>query len=235
MPQGGKRHGACRECLAHSWLLARLSGHLDAVRAQIGEVLALSDRELIEAVAGKGREAVAREYDAFRADQLRQSCAAAGLEPVCRCDSRYPARLLASPAPPALLHVAGGLDRFGELAGGDPVAVVGARRASSYGLEVARALGRGLAAADVVLVSGMAFGIDSAAHAAAVDAGGRTIAVLPGGADRAYPRAKRALWRRISDQRRRDLGAAAGDSSEAVDVSRTESDHRLAQRDDRRR
>ena len=74
--------------------------------------------------------------------------------------------------------------------------VVGARRASSYGREVARELGRDLAAAGLVVVSGLAFGIDACAHRGALDAG-RTVAVLGCGADVAYPAAHRSLWRRI--------------------------------------
>jgi DNA processing protein len=73
------------------------------------------------------------------------------------------------------------------------VAIVGTRRASPEGLEVARALGRGLASAGVTVVSGMALGIDSAAHAGAVESGGRSVAVLAGGADVPYPARKRAL------------------------------------------
>ncbi len=97
---------------------------------------------------------------------------------------------------PAVLHVAGAPHA---LPGPEDVAVaiVGARRATPYGLEVARALGRGLAAARVIVVSGMALGIDAAAHAGALEAGGPTIAVLAGGADVPYPRSKASLYRRI--------------------------------------
>ena len=97
---------------------------------------------------------------------------------------------------PAVLHVAGDpevLPAPDEVA----VAIVGARRATPYGLEVARALGRGLAAARVTVVSGMALGIDAAAHAGALEVGGPTIAVLAGGADVPYPRSRPALHRRI--------------------------------------
>jgi DNA processing protein len=87
----------------------------------------------------------------------------------------------------------------GTLATGPAVAVVGSRKPSPDGLEVARALGRGLAAAGVTVVSGMALGIDSAAHEGALQAGGPTIAVLAGGADVAYPRSKRALHGRIRE------------------------------------
>jgi DNA processing protein len=77
--------------------------------------------------------------------------------------------------------------------------VVGTRRASSYGLEVATALGRGLAAAGVTVVSGLALGIDAAAHRGALDAAGPTVAVLGCGADVAYPRTNRALYARIRE------------------------------------
>ena len=103
----------------------------------------------------------------------------------------------ALPTPPAALHVAGGLDRFLELARMDPVAIVGARNASAYGLDVARSLGRGLASAGVAVISGMALGVDSAAHAGALDTGKPTVAVLPGPADSPYPARRRALHSRI--------------------------------------
>jgi DNA processing protein len=78
------------------------------------------------------------------------------------------------------------------------VTVVGARRASSYGREVARELGRELAAAGLVVVSGLAFGIDACAHRGALEAG-LSFAVLGCGADVAYPAAHRSLWRRIGE------------------------------------
>jgi DNA processing protein len=77
------------------------------------------------------------------------------------------------------------------------VAIVGARRAGPDGLEVARGLGRGLAAAGVTVVSGMALGVDSAAHAGALEAGGPTLSVLASGADVPYPSSKRGLYREL--------------------------------------
>jgi DNA protecting protein DprA len=76
--------------------------------------------------------------------------------------------------------------------------VVGARRASSYGREIARQLGRELGAAGITVISGMAFGIDACAHRGALEAG-RTVAVLACGPDVAYPAAHRSLWRRIQE------------------------------------
>ena len=77
------------------------------------------------------------------------------------------------------------------------MAIVGARRASAYGLEVARALGRGLAAAGLTVISGMAMGVDAAAHEGALEGAGSTIAVLAGAAEIPYPASQRALYARI--------------------------------------
>ncbi|MDR7556698.1 MAG: DNA-processing protein DprA [Armatimonadota bacterium] len=93
----------------------------------------------------------------------------------------YPPRLWHIPDPPPVLFVRG------VLAVGPAVAVVGARRASPYGLQAATRLARDLAAAGVTVVSGLARGIDGAAHSGALDGGGRTIAVLGAGVDVVYP------------------------------------------------
>ena len=77
------------------------------------------------------------------------------------------------------------------------VTIVGSRRPSSYGLRVAEDLGRLLAAAGLVVVSGMALGIDAAAHRGALAAGGLTLAVLGSGADVPYPPSERRLYRDI--------------------------------------
>ena len=113
------------------------------------------------------------------------------------------------------------------------VTVVGARRASSYGREVARELGRELAAAGLLVVSGLAFGIDACAHRGALDAG-LTVAVLGCGADVAYPAAHRSLWRRICESGPGPLRAAARDRRLALDLSGPQPDHGGAGRDDRR-
>ena len=197
MSAAGSTARACDGCIARSWLLARLGGHLELARARIEPVLALGDDQLIAAVGGEQRASLVRELRRLETDQLRARSERAGLELICRCDPGYPPRLAALVRPPAVLHIAGTLERFLSLAAQNPVAIVGARRASPYGLEVARALGRGLASAGVTVLSGMALGIDAAAHAGALAAPGPTIAVLPGGAERPYPAAKRSLHARI--------------------------------------
>ncbi len=188
---------ACDHCVARSWLLGRVAGHLDNARARIDQLLALDDDALLAAVSGRQLSRVARELETLDIDQVRVRARAAGLETVCRCDPAYPPALRELAGPPAVLHVAGGLERLIGLVAEDPVAIVGARRASPYGLEMARSLGRGLAAAGLTVVSGMALGIDSAAHTGALEAGGPTVAVLPTSADRPYPAGRRALHRRI--------------------------------------
>lgn len=108
----------------------------------------------------------------------------AGATFVARSDDGYPARLREIDDPPPVLAVRGGYAPEDEVA----IAVVGTRRASEYGRRIAGEIAGGLAAAGVTIVSGMAAGIDAVAHQAALDAGGRTIAVLGTGIDVVYPR-----------------------------------------------
>jgi DNA processing protein len=98
---------------------------------------------------------------------------------------------------PVALHGCGSREAPEALGERGAVTIVGARRSSAYGRRVAEELAGSLAAAGVVVVSGMAFGIDSAAHRGALAAGGVTIAVLAGGADIPYPPSARDLHRRI--------------------------------------
>ncbi|MCC4250601.1 MULTISPECIES: DNA-processing protein DprA [Microbacterium] len=111
-------------------------------------------------------------------------------------DPRWPRRLsdLGAHAPHAL-WMRGARGGLGEA---PTVAIVGARAATPYGESVAAELGAELAAAGVVVVSGAAYGIDGAAHRAALSADGRTVAFLAGGVDRAYPRGHEALLSRIA-------------------------------------
>ncbi len=107
----------------------------------------------------------------------------------------YPSLLRNIPDPPPVLYVQGELLSRDEWA----LAVVGTRRASVYGREATRSLVGGLAAGGVTIVSGLAQGIDTHAHQTALDAGGRTIAVLGHGIDIIYPAQNRELARRIVD------------------------------------
>lgn len=199
---GARPPAACDRCLARTWLLERLGGHLEVVRGLVEELLRLDDDQLIAAVGGRDRRAVARAHARFGAEAAEESrtrSRAAGLELICRCDPAYPHSLAALAAPPAVLHIAGGAERFLGLCGAeaDAVAIVGTRAASQYGLDVAATLGRGLGAAGVAVVSGLALGIDAAAQRGTLAAAGSAVAVLPGAAHRPYPASKRRLHREI--------------------------------------
>src|SRR5215207_195349 len=157
---------ACDECLRRTALIAALAPWLDIEwrrRSAPSAVLSLPDAALI-ALDRSGR--AARAHAAFSPAGARERIAAARLTAACRCSDGYPDRLRELADPPAVLHVAG---RPEALERTDCVAIVGARRGTFYGLEVSRTLGRGLAAAGVPVVSGMAMGVDSAAHVGALE------------------------------------------------------------------
>ena len=110
--------------------------------------------------------------------------------------SEYPGTLLQSHSPPPLLY---GLGDWRVLDSMPSVAVVGSRKASSYGLSAARAMAGGLAQVGLTVVSGLAVGIDAAAHAACLAKGGSTVAVLGCGLDVDYPKKNVALKARIAE------------------------------------
>ena len=130
--------------------------------------------------------AVRRQVDL---DQLVQRVVALGVQALTWATPAYPGNLLNIAAPPPVLFAKGSLAEADQWA----VALVGTRRATAYGREMARELAAGLAASGVTVVSGLARGIDAAAHRAALDAGGRTIAVMGCGIDRVYPPEHRDL------------------------------------------
>jgi DNA processing protein len=142
-----------------------------------------------------GDRAFARYARGFDETRLRAQLAAAGLRWVGRPDPGYPSSLAAIFDPPVGLFVRGEAPL--DLLDLPSVAIVGARACSSYGAHVARAFGREFAAAGLVVVSGMARGVDGEAHRGALEAGGRTVAVLGCGVDRDYPAAHRELAKRI--------------------------------------
>ncbi len=132
----------------------------------------------------------------FDARAYEQRLAACGLRFVARSATGFPPLLRAIHDPPAGLFVRGTAEV--ELLLRPSVAVVGARACSGYGASVSRSLGRELARAGVVVVSGMARGIDAEAHRGALEAGAATVAVLGCGIDRDYPAAHGELARRIA-------------------------------------
>ena len=197
---------ACPDCLRRAALLALLGPYIEktatsAPGSRSPELLRLSNEDLVG--GGRPRRVAAQllgRVAAIPERQFEDDLAAAGCWACCRHGSLYPGALRdAADAPWALV----GRGDPGLLAAVEPVGtvtVVGARRATSYGREIARELGRELAGAGMIVVSGLAFGVDACAHRGALDAGGRTIAVLGCGPDNAYPAAHRSLWRRICEE-----------------------------------
>jgi DNA processing protein len=127
---------------------------------------------------------------AFDEEGFRRDLDARGLRWVARSDRRFPPLLHAIHDPPPGLFVRGAREL--DLLGQPSVAIVGARVCSPYGASVATDLGRELATAGVLVVSGLARGVDAAAHRGALESG-TTIAVLGCGIDRDYPRAHTVL------------------------------------------
>lgn len=120
----------------------------------------------------------------------------AGIRLICWDDPAYPDYLKQIPSPPPLLFVKGEFLPEDEWA----VAIVGTRRATTYGRECALRLSRDLSEAGITIVSGLARGIDGVAHRAALNAGGRTIAVMGNGLDTVYPPEHRELAQKIAKQ-----------------------------------
>jgi DNA processing protein len=118
-----------------------------------------------------------------------------GCRIVTQTDARYPALLLQIPDPPPYLYVLGETAAFPVC-----VAMVGSRHATSYGLSTTRRLSNDLARRDITVVSGLARGIDTAAHEGALQGGGTTVAVLGSGLANIYPRENADLCRRIAAQ-----------------------------------
>ena len=205
--------GACDDCLRRTDLIAALAGWLDIEwrrRDAPARVLSLPDEALLAAAADAS---VRRRYDAFDPAAARALVSERSLVAICRChEERYPAGLRELADPPAVLHVAGALECVGTT---DAVAVVGARRATEYGLGVAHDIGRGLSAAGVSVVSGLALGVDSAAHGGALEASAPPVAVLAGGSDRPYPASKRRLYAAV-----REAGAVVSEMPPGFGIHR---------------
>lgn len=108
--------------------------------------------------------------------------------------SKYPERLASIHTPPKQLYLLGELP-----AQENWVAMVGSRKATPYGKQVAQRTAAGLAEREVVIVSGLALGIDTASHEGALEGGGKTVAVLGGGFNHLYPASNRGLAKRILD------------------------------------
>ncbi len=127
----------------------------------------------------------------------QQKLAEAGAVVVPLTDPRYPVRLKEIFDPPPLLFARGRPELIGQLMGELTLGIVGTRRPTAYGTAVATRLAKDLAGAGLAIASGMARGIDTAAHRAVLEAGGNTIAVFGCGVDEVYPAENRKLAEQI--------------------------------------
>ena len=202
---GDPRPHACGECLRRAWLVSSLAGHIDkAVDVTPGnrarELLALSDADLAEAMAHSQAKSFLRR--AAERDPVRMLAAVSGSGAwaTCRHDDLYPATLHDLGDAPAVIFGRGRAGLLQGLKREGAVTIVGSRRPSRYGRELATELSAELAAAGFAVVSGMALGIDSAAQAGALRAGGLTVAVLGCGVDVAYPPRSARLYAEIVER-----------------------------------
>ena len=132
-----------------------------------------------------------------RADNILRRCAADNIRIVTIGDAEYPERLKNIYDPPCVLYALGRLPLFDETAA---LGVVGTRKATLYGKEITERLCFQMAAAGMLIVSGLAEGIDASAHTGALRAGCASVAVLGGGVDVIYPHRNRELYMQIARQ-----------------------------------
>ena len=192
---------ACTGCLRRAFLVAhlapRIAGLLDHPAPRIAGLLALPDDAFVAAAAGNDREGAWAFLEGFEVEWAREALERFEVIALCRHSDEYPASVRELADPPAVLFGRGSLGALRVVREDPAVTVVGTRRASPYGTEVAYALGRGLGAAGVPVVSGLALGIDGTAHRGCLDGSGLTVAVLACGPDVVYPRRHRHLYERI--------------------------------------
>jgi DNA processing protein len=187
------------------WLALRsIRGIGDVTARQLGEAFGSGSAVLHADVATLERAGlrrdVAREIARFarwvEVDREVSRARALGADLLCLDDDRYPKALRFTADPPPVLYVSGRIDTVDT----EAIAIVGSRAASPYGLAVGERLARELAGCGITIVSGLAIGIDGAAHRGALRAGGRTIAVLGCGIDQVYPFRHRKLAAEIASR-----------------------------------
>lgn len=140
------------------------------------------------------RDEILAAWRSLKPDAIVATARGKGMAVIAMRDPSFPSLLHTIPDPPPALFVRGRLDEA------PAVAIVGSRRATPYGRAAAEQLAADLALAAITVVSGLARGIDGAAHRAAIEGGGRTVAVLGCGADVVYPREHRQLADAVAAQ-----------------------------------
>ncbi len=154
-----------------------------------------SELQSVPRVGSKLCRAIATAYDEIDAAAEIELCRRTQIDIVAEGNEQYPRALCELPDPPAVLFVRGKLEPSDALA----IAIVGSRHATHYGIAQAERLAGSLARAGLTIVSGLARGIDAAAHRAALAAGGRTISVLASGVLNVYPPEHKQLAEEIAN------------------------------------
>lgn len=163
------------------------------------ETIFTASREDLLGVNGVGdklADTIIRQRETLRPDKEEKRAVERGVRIVTRLDAEYPARLKSIHDPPLVLYVWGTLEERDQHA----IAVIGSRRCSHYGLQMADRLAFQLGNVGYCVVSGLARGIDTAGHKGALKGPGRTIAVLGSALDRLYPEENDELAKQISKQ-----------------------------------
>lgn len=166
---------------------ARILEHFGSAEGALGATAA--ELQIVKGISRDGAERILRTATQIDINHEIAACEAGKVRIVCRADPDFPPGLRTIDDPPIALWVKGELRETDAIA----IAVVGTRRCTIYGSEQARRFGELLAGAGFTVVSGLARGIDAFAHHGAVDAGGRSIAVLGNGLAEIYPPENKAL------------------------------------------
>ena len=206
---------ACPQCLRRAWLLAALGPYVEKVAyhddRKVFQLLGLSNTDLVQAAAPNVSEQMLARSEAMSEDRLAEELLLAECWACCRHDDQFPDSVRDLEGAPWALIGRGQPELIADLAPERLVAIIGARRATSYGREIALQLGLEIGCAGLDVISGLSFGIDACAHRGAIKAvapmpcseeacrSGRTIAVLGCGPDVAYPASHRSLWRQITE------------------------------------
>jgi DNA processing protein len=201
--------GICQACARRAWLLGKLDGRLDRAvehrdQSCFWSLLELGDLELIDALGRQRRDELHAAYTKWQPAPRDRAEPPAAL---CRHHAAYPRSLREDALGPHSLDLRGGVERLRSLLDEEVVAIVGTRAASDYGMEVARDLGRGLAASGITVASDLAEGIARAALAGALEADSAPLVVTSGGVDRCTPAWCAPLYRSVLED-----GCAIGES-----------------------
>jgi DNA processing protein len=200
------RPRACVDCLRRAWLIGSLAGHIENAvdgrtpGSRAHELLSLPNEELARAMARSRAESFLKRARARDPERLLAAISGARAWACCRHDDLYPLGLADLGDGPAVLFGRGDPRLLAEFTVSGAVTIVGSRRPSIYGRELATKLGRDVGSAGLAVVSGMAMGIDSSAHRGALDAGGLTVAVLGTGVDVPYPARGARLYEEIVEK-----------------------------------